>query len=251
MKVLLKFRKVLAERMIGCKNWREIAHLNAHKIVNQSLSSRIFTDPMSLEQAISLYHPMLQNIAYNIVRCKQDAEDIVQETILKWLTIDQKKIDNTKAYLITAVRNNCLNHLNALKHKKEELLSQQNISEILEKFKESSLAHLDIDIDLDRALKVIHQKLEPLERAIFLLKEVFDFDYDVLQETFDKKKEHCRQLLCRAKRKLNEETSKIHFEMPDTSNLVDKFKKACRFGNVSELITELKDDVSNALSKKI
>jgi RNA polymerase sigma-70 factor (ECF subfamily) len=185
------------------------------------------------------------------VRCKEDAEDIVQETILKWLSIDQKKVENTKAYLITAVRNNCLNHLDTLKHKKEELFGQQNISEILEKFKESSLAHLDLDIDLDRALKLIHQKLEPLERAIFLLKEVFDFDYDVLQETFDKKKEHCRQLLCRAKKKLNDETAKIHFELPDTSNLLENFKKACHFGNVSDLITSLKEDVSKPISNKI
>lgn len=205
---------------------------------------------MSHEQAISLYQPMLHSIAYNIVRCKEDAEDIVQETILKWWSLGPRKIENTKAYLITAVRNNCLNHINTLRHKKEELLSQHNISEIIARFKESSFGHLDLEKDLAKAIKVLHHKLEPLERALFLLKEVFDFDYDVLQETFDKKKEHCRQLVCRAKKKLSAETSKIHFELPDTSSLIDSFRKACDFGNVSELINELKNDVSNALSKK-
>lgn len=204
---------------------------------------------MSQEQAISLYQPMLQSIAYNIVRCTEDAEDIVQETILKWLSQGPRKVENTKAYLITAVRNNCLNHINTLRHKKEELLNQHNIAEIIARFKESSFAHLDLEKDLARAMKVLHQKLEPLERALFLLKEVFDFDYEVLQETFDKKKDHCRQLVCRAKKKLSEETSRIHFELPDTSGLVNSFRKACDFGNVSELITELKNDVANALKK--
>lgn len=73
---------------------------------------------MNQEQTIILYRPMLQAIAYNLVRCKEDAEDIVQETFLKWLTLGPQGIENTKAYLIKAVRNNCLNHLNTLRKKK-------------------------------------------------------------------------------------------------------------------------------------
>lgn len=205
---------------------------------------------MSREQTITLYQPLLHAIAYNIVRCKADAEDIVQETFLRWLSLGPKKIENTKAYLVKAVRNNCLNHINALRHKKEELLNQHNIAEIISRFKEANFAHLDLEIELAKAMKVLHTKLEPLERAVFLLKGVFDFDYEVLQETLDKKKEHCRQLFCRAKKKLSEETSKLNFELPDTSNLIENFRKACDFGNASELINELKKDVASALSKK-
>src|SRR5687768_12005677 len=170
---------------------------------------------MNNAQAIALYQPMLQAIAYNIVRCKADAEDIVQETFLKWLTLGPQKVENTKAYLITAVKNNCLNHLNTLRQKKEELLSQHNIADIINRFKETSFAHLDFDVEITKAIKVLQSKLEPLERAVYLLKEVFDFDYEALQQTLDKKKDHCRQLLCRAKNKLDMETSKIHFELPD------------------------------------
>lgn len=205
---------------------------------------------MSPEQHFTRYQPLLEAIAYNMVRCKADAQDIVQETILKWLSLGPKKIENTKAYLVTAVRNNCLNHLQALKHKKEELLGNHNLSEVLTLFKESNFAHLDIDIDLQKALKTLQTRLEPLERAIFVLKEVFDFDYDALQETFDKKKDHCRQLLCRAKKKLSDETSKIHFELPDTSNFVENFRKACHFGHISDLISGFKQEVALAIVKK-
>lgn len=207
-------------------------------------------EPMSNEQAILSYQPLLHAIAYKIVRCKADAEDIVQETYLKWLSTGPKKIENTKAYLITAVKNNCLNHVSTLRRKKEELFNQNNISEIITRFKESNFAHLDLEIELAKAIKLIHAKLEPLERAVFLLKEVFEYDYEVLQLTLDKKKEHCRQLLCRAKKKLSEETSKLNFELPDAVQLIEKFNKACDFGNASELINELKKDIAAALRKK-
>ena len=202
------------------------------------------------EQAITLYRPMLHAIAYNLVRCKADAEDIVQETFLKWLSIGPKKIEDTKAYLIRAVRNNCLNHIKKIRNKKEELLNQSNIAEIISRFKETSLAHIDLEIDLAKAMKVLQAKLEPLERAVFLLKEVFDFDYDVLQDTLDKKKEHCRQLFCRAKKKLKDETAKLNFELPDAASLLETFKNACDFGNANELINMLKNDVAGAARKK-
>jgi RNA polymerase sigma factor (sigma-70 family) len=204
---------------------------------------------MSPEQHFMRYQPMLEALAFNMVRCKADAQDIVQETVLKWLAAGPRKIENTKAYLISAVKNNCLTHINALKNKKEELLGQHNLSEALKLSKESNLAHLDLDTELQKALKTLQTKLEPLERAIFILKEVFDFDYDTLQETFDKKKDHCRQLFCRAKKKLSEETSKIHFELPDTTNFRENFKKACDLGHITDLISGLKQEVNLGLAK--
>lgn len=199
---------------------------------------------MTQAQTITLYQPLLHTIAYNLVRCKEDAEDIVQETFAKWLTIDQQKIENTKAYLIKAVTNNCLNHLNSLRKKKEEYFSNINLQELLSKFKkETNLAKMDLDINLSQAFNVLHTKLGPMERAVYLLKEVFDFDYDELQVALDKKKEHCRQLFCRAKKKLDEETSKIHFSLPDTSKMMKSFREACDFGNASKLIQELKKQI--------
>ncbi len=194
---------------------------------------------------------MLHAIAYKIVRCKADAEDIVQETFLKWLSVGPKKIEDTKAYLVKAVKNNCLNHIKTIRHKKEELLNQNNIAEIIGRFKENSFSYLDLEVDLAKAMKVLQTKLEPLERAVFLLKEVFDFDYDVLQETLDKKKEHCRQLFCRAKKKLSDGTSKLNFELPDTTHLLQNFRNACDFGNAAELINILKSDVAGAPKQKI
>lgn len=197
---------------------------------------------MNQAQAIVLYQPMLYSIAYNLVRCKQDAEDIVQETFLRWLNAEQEKIQNIKAYLIKSVTNNCLNHLNSLKRKKEEYFDSIHLPEFITRIKETNFAHIDLDVYLADAMKVLHSKLEPLERAVYLLKEVFDVDYDTLHKTLDKKKDHCRQLLSRAKKKLNEEKSKIHFDLPTASSLLESFKKACQ-GDSEELINSLKRDI--------
>ncbi len=89
---------------------------------------------------------------------------------------------------------------------------------------------------LAKAMKVLQSKLEPLERAVYLLKEVFDFDYEALQEALDKKKDHCRQLLCRAKKKLEDETSKINFEFPDKSQLYGKFSKGVSLGQCGMIL---------------
>jgi RNA polymerase sigma factor (sigma-70 family) len=194
---------------------------------------------MNHAQTITLYQPLLQSIAYNLVRCKQDAEDIVQETFIKWLSAEHHKIQNTRAYLIKAVTNNCLNHLNSFNRKKVEYID--NVSEAFLKFKETNLSHLDLEFDISKALQMVSHKLEPLERAVYLLKEVFDFDYDALQEVLNKKKDHCRQLLCRARKKLNEETARISF--PSPTGLIESFRNACDMGNPAGLIQELKKDI--------
>lgn len=192
---------------------------------------------------------MLQGIAYKILQCKADAEDIVQDTYLRWLSIDQDHIQNTKAYLINAVINNCLNHLKTLKRKKEEYLENFNIQEILGRFSESEIFNFDIQSEVSEAFTILQVKLEPLERAVYLLKAVFDFDYDTLQEVLDKRKDHCRQLFSRARKKLNQETDKLNFTIPTKTDLFNSFRNACDFGNPSEFILHLKNDIGKAINK--
>ena len=205
---------------------------------------------MNQAQTIALYQPLLHTIAYNIVRCKADAEDIVQESFLKWLSVDHQKIENTKAYLITAVRNNCLKHIETVKKKKEEYFEAIQSSDLMHWFKEINLSQIDLDINLKAAFRVMQTKLQPIERAVFILKDVFDVDYETLQKTLDKNKAHCRQLLCRARKKLAEETSKIQLDLPNKSTLLESFRKACDFESASDLIGELKKDITEAIRKK-
>ena len=202
---------------------------------------------MNQAQTIALYQPVLHAIAFKILKCKADAEDIVQDTFFKWLSAKQGKIRNTKAYLIQAVRNNCLSYLNTLRKKKEEYLETLDLSKFAGKFKEIDFSYLDLEAELSKALSVLQQKLEPLERAVYLLKEVFDFDYESVQKALDKKQEHCRQLLSRAKKKLGKlEAPKMNINLPKTGTWIEGFRKACDLGNASILVANLQKDITAA-----
>jgi RNA polymerase sigma-70 factor (ECF subfamily) len=193
---------------------------------------------MTHAQTIAQYQPLLQQIAYNLVRCKEDAEDIVQETFVKWLHLEKEKIENTRAYLVKAVTNSCLNHLNTLRRKKETCLHSLHVPEFLHRVKDMHLPHLDWEVTLPEAFRVLLTKLEPLERSVFILKEVFDWDYHEVQATLNKKKEHCRQLLCRAKKKLQEERSRL-LPLASGQHLVESFRKASATGRLENLLRDL------------
>ncbi len=185
----------------------------------------------------------------NILRCKADAEDIVQDTFLKWLSAEKEHIQNTKAYLIKSVTNNALNHLSSLKKKKIDYLDSFQLPEIFVKLKESDFAHMDLEMELSKALAIVNHKLEPLEKAVYLLKEALGFEYEELQKVLDKKQDHCRQLFFRAKKKIEQETSKLSIELSKAPHMLESFKKACTFGNASDLISELKTDIAASIRK--
>ena len=205
---------------------------------------------MNQSQAIALYQPLLHQIALKMVGSLADAEDIVQDTFLKWLSTNTEKIENTRAYLIKAVTNNCINHLEALKRKKDECLQNLNPSELIDWYKEKEFFRFDMENEISAALNVIQKKLEPLEKGIFVLRELFDFDYEELQHIFDKKKENCRQLFSRAKGKLSEETGKVKTDVANHS-IIDNFKKACNFGSPADFIKEVKREMNLKLSNSL
>lgn len=206
---------------------------------------------MSQTQTISLYQPLLYAIALRMVGSLQDAEDIVQDTFVKWLTIDHEKIENTKAYLIRTVTNNCINHLNSFRKKKSEYFSNLKNSELLEKYRDFELPRFDLENELSEALILIHKKLEPIEKGIYLLREVFEFEYEDLQEIFGKKKENCRQLFSRAKEKLHQKNLNKSESETQPLQLLESFKKACNFGQLSEFVNQITQEVNKfTLQKK-
>ena len=199
---------------------------------------------MNTPEDIFSYHPLLRSIALRIVGSIEDAEDIVQDTFEKWLSIDRKDIKNTKAYLIKSVSNNSIKFLTSLKSKiSQKTFTAEDHFEIVDRQQIKAFLNFDMDAQLGEAWQVLHKKLEPLEKSIYVMREVFSVEYEELQEIFDKKKDHCRQLFFRAKAKL--EQDKIKFKTDFTvPKLPLSFKKACELGSISEMIDELKREIS-------
>ena len=175
-----------------------------------------------------------------------DAEDIVQDTLLKFLSTNRQHIQNVKAYLIKAVTNNCINHLKKLKQNAEELLDPLLHAEWLGSF-DFDLSKVELEAELSQALKVVMQKLEPSERAVYLFREVFSFDYSEIAEIVEKKKDNCRQLFCRAQQKLQEEKDRFNFNIDQHKQTFNSFLESCREGSFKNLVDSLKADLSEKI----
>ncbi len=205
---------------------------------------------MNHEIAIIQYQSQLQFLAERIVGSMHDAEEIVQDTFEKWLKVDLKKIKCAKSYLITAVTNNCINFLES---KKQQMLKKahdvyEHASALIDNHSQKDIFNFDMNAQMTQALQVLHHKLEPLERSVFVLKEVFDVNYEELQVILELKNDNLRQLLSRAKQKLRQ---KPQFKRPNISiaNLQPSFQFASAKGALSDLIGDLKKEISKVNKK--
>jgi RNA polymerase sigma-70 factor (ECF subfamily) len=203
---------------------------------------------MDQTEAIVKYQPLLYAIALRMTGTVQDAEDLVNDTFLNWLRKDVSKVKNTKAYLVRSVINACNNHLSCITRKKEEIFDQIKHSSFIEKI-ESDFAELDVKHEINSAIRTIVKKLEPAERAIFMLREVFSFEYSDLAELIGKTDENCRKIFSRAKKKLQESdepapNQKDEFILPE---LLTDFEKACKIGEFYSFVDILKKDISDSV----
>ena len=196
---------------------------------------------MTQTQAISIYQPKLQAIAYKLLGSIADAEDAVQDAFVKWLSIDTSKVENIQAYLVRMVTNSCLNLIQSKKNKL--ILQVDDLSdELIDRDKEHEITHFDLESQLNEALKYLHRRLEPLERTVYVLREVFNVEYEDLQNMVDRKADNCRKIVSRAKQKLKKvELPKIPVSLPEM-NLLDGFRAACQKGNLTDLVSDFSLD---------
>ncbi len=195
-----------------------------------------------------LYHPILRAIALRMVGTIEDAEDIVQDTYEKWLKVDTSSITNAKAYLIRSVQNNSVKFLETLRNR----FRHDDVNELLEthsmmdETQNKKMFHFDLETEVSQAWEVLHKKLEPLEKSIFVMREVFNVEYEEMQNLFDKKTENLRQIVSRAKTKLQQEKDRFH--LPSAKSYIpESFQKACNGGNLSALLHELSEDLKEKL----
>ena len=199
--------------------------------------------------AISEYTPLLEQIAYRILKCKADAQDVVQETLLKWMKSNQQLIEDTRAYLIRSVINNCLKHLEQARIRMTRTIDTLPLGKLSHYFTEMNFSHLDLDQYLEGAMRTLHLRLEPLERAVFLLREAFNLDYDSMAQELNRKADHCRKLFSRARIKLSSPGFQFPTELPDVSGLLETFRQSSHSGDPASLIARLRGEIDAPKAK--
>jgi len=197
-----------------------------------------------IAESFESYRPLLFSIAYRMLGSASDAEDMLQEAYLRYLAAPDGEIRELKAYLCTIVTHLSLDFLKAARVQREQYIGPWLPEPVLtgEQYMdpfETAERHESISL----AFLVLLESLTPPERAVFLLHDVFDFDYHEIAQMIGKSPANCRQLGHRAKTCITERRHRFDASRETHLRLITRFLQACQEGDMQGVQEMLAQDV--------
>ncbi|WP_319447177.1 MULTISPECIES: RNA polymerase sigma-70 factor [unclassified Mycobacterium] len=198
-----------------------------------------------LEDALEL-RPLLFSIAYRMLGSVADAEDIVQAAYLRYLDYGKRGHDaeSPKALLTAITTRLAIDQLRSARVQRETYIGPW-LPEPLLTSNEPDVAEAAVTSDsLSMAFLVLLETLSPVERAVFLLREVFAYDYDDIAGIVGKSQANCRQLAARARRHIDDGRRRFEVDSAQRAKLADRFFDAAEHGALGPLVEMLAGDVA-------
>ena len=198
------------------------------------------------------YRRRLLGLAYRMLGSMADAEDAVQETYLRWHATDRTSVSDPKAFLMTTTTRICLDVLRSARVRREEYVGPWLPEPVLDTAALAPDSRTELAEDLSIALLLTLDRLSPLERAAFLLHDVFDFSFTEVARTLDRSEAACRQLASRARAHVREMRPRGISEPPAAraggieskhAELLSAFVAATQSGDLKALTELLATDV--------
>jgi RNA polymerase sigma-70 factor (ECF subfamily) len=190
-------------------------------------------------ELFSEYRTSLFAQAYRMLGSAMDAKDLLQETFLHWQQTALWTIRSPRAFLVTVVRNLCRNQLQSARARYEEpldLLAPEGLK-LQSAWPDAATEPLRESLAL--ALRVVLERLPPKERLVFLLREVFDYEYEEIAKIIRKNATNCRQLLRRAHQHLTSGHSRFIVTPEQLESLKRQFARTCTTGDLQSLVALL------------
>jgi len=185
------------------------------------------------------HRPLLVAHAYRMLGDLGRAEDMVQDAWLRW-SGRHVHVESPRAYLVTLVTRLCINELGSAKTRHEQSRSDR-LPEPID-LDEGGIGRVEVSDRISMAFLVVLQRLTPPERAVLLLREVFDFDYKDIAALVGKSEAACRKLLERARQHVTEEKRLFSASADEHRRLLSAFTGAAADGNIDALVAMLADD---------
>jgi len=189
------------------------------------------------------YRSLLFSIAYRMLGSVADAEDILQEAFLRWQRASEEEIRSPRAFLVTVVSRLCINHLQSARIRREEYVGQWLPEPIVTDSTADPFTISQVDESLSMAFLVLLERLSPVERAVFLLREVFDYEYAEIADTVGKDEANCRQILRRAHQHMSEVRPRFKASPRQKELLLGEFRQAATTGDLAGLVALLSSEV--------
>ena len=208
----------------------------------------IETEPADSETAIRLatfdqYRGLLFSVAYRMLGSVADAEDMLQETFLRWQQASIEEIRSPRAFLVTIISRLSINHLQSARVEREEYFGEWLPEPLLTDDGKDPLSLLRMDETLSMAFLVLLERLTPVERAVFLLREVFEYEYAEIASMLGQSEVNCRQLLRRARQHVRSMTPRFAASRRKQTELLERFLRATGSGDIDGLLDLLSADV--------
>jgi RNA polymerase sigma-70 factor (ECF subfamily) len=167
---------------------------------------------------------------------------VVQEAFLRYSGAPRDAIESPGAYLTTIAARLSIDRLRALKAERERYVGPWLPEPVVSEGAMSADQHSQLAETLSQAFLVLLESLDPIERAVFLLREAFDLEYDAVAQVVDRTPEHCRQLLHRARERLSRSQRRGHATREEQQRLTEQFVRTCGSGDLAGLVSMLADD---------
>ena len=197
-----------------------------------------------IDESFESFRPLLFSIAYRMLGSASEAEDILQEAYLRYSAAESREISELKPYLCTIVTNLCLDFLKSARVQRERYIGPWLPEPVLTgEHYANPYETAEQHESLSQAFLVLLESLTPPERAVFLLREVFDFDYQEIAAVIGKSAANCRQLCHRAKAFIAERQHRFDASRETHLRLITSFLQACQEGDVRGLQDLLAQDV--------
>jgi RNA polymerase sigma-70 factor (ECF subfamily) len=187
--------------------------------------------------------PRMFDLAYRMLASAADADDIVQEAYLRFQRAGPDSLEHPSAYLATVVTRLSIDHLRRLRREREHYVGPWLPEPLLTDTAPTPDQHAALAESLSLAMLLVMEQLDPVERAVFLLREVFDFDYPAIADVVEKSEANCRQLLHRARERLAGTRSRSASTIAEQQRLSAQFKLTLATGDLAGLMHLLAEEV--------
>ncbi|MBZ0288165.1 MAG: RNA polymerase sigma-70 factor [Anaerolineae bacterium] len=198
-------------------------------------------------ETFETYRPLMFSIAYRMLGSAMEAEDIVQEAYLRYQATPPETIRSPQAFLSTIVTRLCLNPLQSARSQRETYIGPWLPEPVLtgaDAALVSPAGQVSAYESISMAFLVLLEQLTPLERAVFLLREVFDYEYAEIAEIVGREEAACRQLFSRAKKHLVDNRPRFKSSPETHRQILERFMQAVGVGDLEGLTSLLAEDVT-------
>jgi RNA polymerase sigma-70 factor (ECF subfamily) len=186
----------------------------------------------------------LFSVAYRMTGTKADAEDVVQEAYLRWHRTNTKEVHSPEAWLVSAVTRLSIDRLRKASVEREAYTGPWLPEPLFGSPSRSPEEQLELASDLSIAFMVLLERLAPVERAAFLLHDVFDCDYPEIARILRKSEAACRQIVHRARERVRRDRRRFKADEEDRCKLIKKFMEASNAGDEATLLSLFAEDAT-------